>query len=391
MTDLTKRRLSIVGAGLVLLLGVLAFNQISKKAEEAPRKAVANGLKQAQVMTAVQETIATTLDVQGQLAAFNKVDLYAEVGGMVESAGRAFKVGTYFPKGSPLIKIDDSETRLALLAQKSTLLNAIAQAMPDLKIDYPDNFSAWEAYLNNFDLEASIESLPVPKNDQEKRFIASRNLYTQYYNIKSQEERLRKFTLYAPFSGVLTDASINPGTVIRTGQKLGELMATGNYELVATVPLSELNYIKTGNSVKLVSEDIEGEWQGNVKRISDQIDPGSQTVQVFIGVDGKELREGMYLRGDVAARVVGEAIRLPRELLVEQNKVFVIQDSFLRLQRVEVIKVEPETVVLQGIPNSTPLLGKPIPGAFDGMKVAPLPMAKEANSTATDAAPLGMN
>lgn len=391
MTDLTKRRLSVVGAGLVLILGIVAFNMLAEKEEEAPRKLVTNSLKQAEVMTTTQETIATTLDVQGQLAAFNKVELYAEVGGMVKSTGRAFKVGTYFPKGSPLLKIDDSETRLALLAQKSTLLNAIAQAMPDLKIDYPESFPAWEAYLNDFDLEKSIESLPNPKNDQEKRFVASRNLYTQYYNIKSQEERLRKFTLYAPFGGVLTAASINPGTVIRTGQKLGELMATGNYELVATVPLSELNYIKVGNAVKLVSEDIAGEWQGKVKRISDQIDPGSQTVQVFIGVNGKELREGMYLRGDVAARVVGEAIRLPRDLLVDQNKVFTIQDSLLRLQDIEVVKIEPETVIVQGLPNGIPLLAKPIPGAFDGMKIAPLPMAEQDNSTATDAAPLGMN
>ena len=221
-----------------------------------------------------------------------------------------------------------------------------------------------------------IKPLPEPKNDQEKRFIATRNLYTQYYNIKSQGERLNKYTLYAPFSGVLTAASINPGTVIRTGQKLGELMATGNYELIATVPMSDLAYIKVGNAVKLTSEDIAGEWQGTVKRISDQIDPGSQTVQVFIGVNGKELREGMYLRGDVVARSVGEAVRIPRDLLVDQTRVFTVQDSILRLHNVKVIKIEPETVILQGVPNETPLLAKPIPGAFDGMKVEPLPFSE---------------
>lgn len=374
MTDLTKRRLSIVGAGIVLLVGFMGYQSLSQQKEEAPRKPPVISVKQAQVMKAQQETISTTLDVQGQLAAFDKVELYAEVGGMVQNSGRPFKVGTYFPKGSPLIKIDDSETRLALLAQKSTLLNAIAQAMPDLKIDYSENFSVWEAYLNNFDVEEKIKPLPEPKNDQEKRFIATRNLYTQYYNIKSQEERLNKYTLYAPFSGVLTDASINPGSVIRTGQKLGELMATGNYELIATVPMSDLNYIKVGNSVKLTSEDIDGQWQGTVKRIGDQIDPGSQTVQVFIGVNGKELREGMYLRGDVVARSVSEAIRIPRNLLVDQTQVFTIQDSILRLHNIKLVKVEPEMVILQGVPNGTPLLAKPIPGAFDGMKVEPLPV-----------------
>lgn len=391
MTDLTKRRLSIIGAGIILLIGFMGYNFLSQQKEEAPRKPQVTTAKQAQVMATQQETIVTTLDVQGQLAAFDKVELYAEVGGMVQSSGRAFKVGTFFPKGSPLIKIDDSETRLALLAQKSTLLNAIAQAMPDLKIDYSDNFTAWEEYLNSFDVEKAIKPLPEPKTDQEKRFIATRNLYTQYYNIKSQEERLSKFTLYAPFGGVLTSTSINPGTVIRTGQKLGELMATGNYELIATVPMADLNYIKVGNAVKLASEDIAGEWQGTVKRISDQIDPGSQTVQVFIGVKGKELREGMYLRGDIVARSVGEAVRIPRNLLVDQRQVFTIQDSTLRLHTIKLVKIEPENVIVQGIPNGTPLLAKPIPGAFDGMKVEPLPIVEQNASDNTEAAPLGMN
>ena len=113
-----------------------------------------------------------------------------------------------------------------------------------------------------------------------------------------------------------------------------------------------------------------------MKRISDQIDPGTQTVQVFIGVNGKELREGMYLRGDIVARSVGEAVRIPRNLLVDQSQVFTIQDSILRLHTIKLVKVEPETVIVQGVPNGTPLLAKPIPGAFDGMKVEPLPVVE---------------
>lgn len=374
---------------MLLLLSYYGYKLLSAQEEEAPRKAPVMKVKQAEVMKAQQEVIATTLEVQGQLAAFNKVNIYAEVGGMVKGTDRAFKVGTYFPKGSPLIRIDDSETKLALLAQKSTLLNAIAQAMPDLKIDYADNFATWEAYLNDFDLEENLPELPTAKTDQEKRFIASRNLYTQYYNIKSQEARLRKFTLYAPFSGVLTDAAINPGAVISPGQKLGEIMATGNYELVATVPLSDLSYLKIGNNVKLTSEDIEGEWQGKVKRISDQIDPGSQTVQVFISVDGKELREGMYLRGEVATRSVGEAVRIPRDLLVEQRNVYVIQDSMLQLKPIQLVKMEAESAIVQGITNGTPLLAKPIPGAFEGMKVEPLP-AKEDKLPGDSPSPLSL-
>jgi membrane fusion protein, multidrug efflux system len=393
MNDLTKRRLSIVAAVLVIVAAVLGQNYLASQKAEAPKKPQEVRVKQVEVLSVKNETISTTLDVQGQLAAFDKIELYAEVGGALKSTSQPFKVGTFFAKGTPVLEIDNTEAQLALLAQKSTLLNAVAQAMPDLKIDYPESFPTWEKYLNGFSVEAPIKPLPAAQSDREKRFVAARNLLTQYYNIKSQEERLGKYTLLAPFGGVLTEANVQPGTVIRVGQKLGELMATGNYELVATVPLSDLNYIKIGNSVQLSSEDIPGQWDGRVKRISDQIDAGSQTVQVFIGVSGKELREGMYLRGIVAARSLENAMRLPRELIVNQQAVYEVQqDSILRLLPIKLIKLEAQSAIVSGLPAGAVLVSQTIPGAFDGMKVKvnkPAPPASKAGGLG--AAPMGMN
>ncbi|MEZ4988276.1 MAG: efflux RND transporter periplasmic adaptor subunit [Saprospiraceae bacterium] len=361
--------MSIVGAGLVIILAIAGMKFLAGQKEAPARKPAETLRKEVEILPAQNGKIASTLEVQGQLSAFDKAEIYAEVGGLVTTTKQPFKVGTRFAKGAPMLVLDNTEARLALLAQKSTLLNAIAQAMPDLKIDYSNNFSAWEDYLNNFDVEKPITPLPATKSDQEKRFIAARNLYTQYYNIKSQEERLSKYTLYAPFSGVLTEATVNAGTVIRTGQKLGTLMATGNYEMVATVPMADLAYIHQGGTVQLVSEDIPGQWNGVVKRISDQIDAGSQTVQVFISVSGSELREGMYLHGDVTAKDIDNAIRLPRSLLVNQRAVYEVQDSILKLREIELVKMEAESAIVRGIPDGTPLLAKMVPGAFDGMKV----------------------
>ncbi|PSR15308.1 MAG: HlyD family secretion protein [Bacteroidetes bacterium] len=394
MNDLTKRRLSIVVAVLVIIAAVLGQNYLASQKAEAPKKLQEVRVKQVEVLSVKNESISTTLDVQGQLAAFDKIELYAEVGGILKSTSRPFKIGTFFAKGASILEIDNTEAYLALLAQKSTLMNTIAQAMPDLKIDYPESFPTWEKYLNGFSVESPIKALPAAQSDREKRFVAARNLLTQYYNIKSQEERLGKYILRAPFGGVLTEANVQPGTVIRVGQKLGELMATGNYELVTTVPLADLNYIKVGNNVQLTSEDIPGQWDGRVKRISDQIDAGSQTVQVFIGVNGKDLREGMYLRGTVTARSVENAMRLPRELIVNQQAVYEVQqDSILRLLPIKLIKLEAQSAIVSGLPLGAALVNKTIPGAFEGMKVkvsTPQTPASKAGGTAI-AAPRSAN
>ena len=314
--------------------------------------------------------VPVSLEIQGQLAAFEKIDLFAEVSGPLLSSARAFKEGSYFPKGAVLIGIDDEEARLTLLSQKSSLLNALTQLMPDLKVDHPASFPQWRAYLDKFELEKPLPLFPTAMSQEEKHFIASRNLFSQYYNIKSAEERLNKYTISAPFSGVITQAAINPGAVVRSGQKLGELMNTANYELEATVALRDLKYIKVGSRVKLYSEDIAGQWQGQVKRVSDQVNPGTQTVKVFISVSGEQLREGMYLRGEVEGSRIEQAARLPRNLLIGPDQVYVWRDSSLQLQTVQVAKLTSAHAVVRGLPDGTPILAQMLPGLFDGMKAA---------------------
>lgn len=371
----------MIFAGLVILIGAFALSRFLTQQKEPPRQKVAGAqVKKVDTLHVGLATIPTTLDVQGELSAYDKIDIFSEVTGTLENTSRAFKVGAYFPKGEVLIKVDKEEAKLSLLSQKSDLLNAITQLMPDLKIDYPESYANWKTYLEDFEVNAPIQPFPSPVSEQEKYFIASRNLYSQYYNIKSTAERLDKYTLYAPFSGVLTEASINPGAVVRAGQKLGVLMNTGHYELEATVALRDLKYITVGNPVELYSDDVAGSWEGRIERISDQVDPGTQTVTVFIGVRGKDLRENMYLRGEVVASAIDSAYALPRNLLSDQQAVFVVRDSVLRLEEVSVLKITDESAIIRGLPTGTPILAQPIPDAFDGMKVKVNPKDNNAQS-----------
>ncbi len=371
MNKLNKRRIISVVVGLVLIVGAfLLYGVIAGMKEEPPRKEEVVRKKEVSVRRVNNGQLATTLNVEGQLQAYNKIGLYTEVGGVLLSTSRPFKEGTYFPKGSVLLRLDNSENRLAIQAQKATLLNSIAQIMPDLKIDYAEAFPRWEAYLENFSVDDPIKQFPEPANRAEKLFIAGRNLQSQYYQIKQAEERLSKFTVYAPFSGVLTSALVDPGAVVRAGQEVGQLMATGNFELAATVPLSDLSYLAKGNKVTLYSEDVAGEWKGEIRRIGEQIDPGSQTVTIYVGVSGKNLREGMYLRGEAAAKTLNNVIEIDRNLLIDEKEVYVVEsDSILRLLPVSVEKFNRTTVIVSGLPEGTALITAPVAGGFDGMRV----------------------
>lgn len=369
MNKVLLRRLGVVlGAGL-LLGAVVLGNVMSSMKEAPPRRPSFQPAKVVDTMHVRNGVISTTLEVQGELVAYDKIDIFAEVSGTLAETERPFKVGSFFPKGSVLIEVDAEEAKLNLLSQKSNLLNAITQLMPDLKIDYPESFAHWKEYLDQYDVEKPLAAFPEPLNDQEKFFIAARNLHSQFYAIKSAEERLSKYVLYTPFSGVITQVNINPGALVRAGQQLGVLMNTGNYELEATVALSDLKYIQPGNPVQLLSEDIQGQWAGRVKRINDQVDPGTQTVKVFISVNGPNLREGMYLRGEIDASEIENAIAIPRDMLQNQQFVYVLQDSTLKLQEVSVVKLTEDRAIVRGLSDGVPLLKDMIPGLYDGVKV----------------------
>ncbi len=366
------RKISVVAGVLIpLFIAALAYNFLSvQKAPPKKKDFVGNDVRRIEVIIVENDTVPSRLDVQGRLVAFDKIDILAEVSGILESSSNTFKVGSRFPKGSVMLQIDSEEAELNLLSQKSSLLNAITQLMPDLKIDYPESFEQWRAYLQQFDIEKPIQAFPQPVNDKEKFFIATRNIHSQYYNIKSAESRLSKYKIYAPFSGVITESSINPGSLVRVGQKLGELMNVNNYELEATVRLADLNYIKIGSQVVLRSDDIAGKWNGKIKRISDQIDASTQTVVVYIGVSGNNLKEGMYLRGDVELKAIDNAFELPRNLLVNESRVYKIEnDSILTLETVDIIKTTEKTVIVSGLESGSKLLKEVFPGAFEGMIV----------------------
>lgn len=366
----TVRQISIVGA-VVLLAGFIFLSQKLSQSEPLETR-MNNPLKQAPVVGVEKvenTTIPFSIPVEGRLVAYDKIDLFSEVNGALLKSNHPFKEGAHYQKGDLILKIDDQEAQLSLRAQKSALLNALTQFMPDLKIDYPESFPNWKNYLDTYNLETPLPPFPDPVSNQEKLFIASRNVLNQYYSIKSMEARLDKYSIYAPFSGVITEALIHPGAIVRANQKLGVLMNTNVYELEATLPVRELKYIRVGNNVTVSSEDMDKEWTGTVKRINNLIDPATQTATLYIGLSGSDLREGMYLKGQVLSGMLEEAFKLNRDLLVDQKYVFLLKDSVLERTPVVIERMEGNYALVKGLPEGALLLTNRIPNAYNGMRV----------------------
>lgn len=332
-------------------------------AEAAPAKKV-------KTLAIANKSIKSGFSAQGRLRAYDKTDIVAEVQGMMlPTLEKRFKIGTRYAKDEVMIDIDNAESRLTLKSQKAQLHTAITAMMPDMKIDMPASFSNWKGYLDRFDVNQAIRPFPKHLSDREDYYVSTKNLHAQFYSIKSAEVRLGKFQVKAPFDGILTTANVNEGGFVRAGTPLGMLMNTSKYEMEAAVQVADLTYIKRGSSVKVVSDDSGKSWTGTVKRIGDLVDPTTQTATVYIGLSGNGLREGQYLRAMINTSAITQASEIPRNWLIDNDKLYVIEGGELKLQTVEVVKVEGDNAIVRGMKNDTRLLAEKVKGAYEGMKV----------------------
>jgi multidrug efflux pump subunit AcrA (membrane-fusion protein) len=356
-------------AALILFGGYLGMTSIAGMKKDPPRRAVPKQIKTVKAVETSPSDISTRIEITGRLAAKEKIEIFTEVGGLLKPESRRFREGNAFRKGQALMQIDNTEARLNLLAQRSSLLNQIILILPDLKLDYPEGYPNWQAYVDNFDPEKTTPELPKAATEKEKYFISAKNLLNLYYSIRSQEVRLAKYTIRAPFSGVVSESNIQEGTLVRVGQKMGEFFNPNVYELEAAVNLKDLDFIKPGNQVNLTSTDVDGIWTGTVRRISNTLDENTQTVKVYIEVSGKNLKEGMYLDAEIKGNTIEQAIEIPRKLMVNDSSIFVIQDTVLALHRVKPIKFTTSSVILKGVPANTMILNENIIGGYEGLRV----------------------
>ena len=110
--------------------------------------------------------------------------------------------GTEFNKGDIICQIKNDDFRLLLRSKKSRFLSLLSNNLVDIKIDYNTEYPKWLNYFNSIDINKTLPNLPEMKN--EKQFIINRLILADFEAIKSDEVRLNKYFIKAPFDGIIT-------------------------------------------------------------------------------------------------------------------------------------------------------------------------------------------
>ena len=363
--------------GLALIIASVYVSKIIINSKNNTRKAPPKVIKTVFIDTVMNTTIPIIIPANGNLIAKRRVEIYSEVQGIFKPASKLFKPGEKYQKNETFVTINDSEYYASVQSAKSNLYNSIVAIMADLRLDFPKVYPKWKTFLTSFDLDKTTPTLPKMNSEKEKYFITGRGIISSYYNVKNLEQRLSKYTIKAPFNGILTESLVTEGTLILNNQKLGEFIDPTVYEMEVSLGKNYVNLLEIGKEVELNNLEHTQKYMGKISRINGNVNSTTQTISVFIEVEHSNLKEGMYLEANLSAKNELNAIEINRSLLIDESKIFIVKNNLL-----DVIKVTPtyfsETkVVLKNIPDGTVILTNPFPGAYAGMIVNPLQSQKE--------------
>ncbi|MEL7252114.1 MAG: HlyD family efflux transporter periplasmic adaptor subunit [Bacteroidota bacterium] len=319
------------------------------------------------LQTITPATATTYATISGRVVPATQSKLASEVQGVIKAGSVPFKVGSKFKAGQVLLQIDQSEFEYQVKARKAAFLNALTTILSDLKSDYPDSYPAWFNYVADYDAEDKIAPLPKPNSDQEKFFLATYQISSQYYEIKGLEQRLAKYQIIAPYNGQVLEVMTDIGSMINPGQPLGRINSRANYEIEAAAGASVAQKLRVGQQMMFRDERGDQEWTAQLVRKSENIDPNTQNVPLYFSIRGAGVMPGLYLEASAVTEALTGVNTIPTSALNRDNTVLILLDGAVQSKAVEPVVYQVDSVIVSGLAAGdqvilndfpTPVIGK---------------------------------
>ena len=135
------------------------------------------------------------------------------------------------------------------------------------------------------------------------------------------ERQLGRSRITAPISGRVAKRHADAGTIVNAGTPLYTIVDDSVFEFRSSVGSGDFGKIKIGEPVSVTLNALPGfVTEGEVNRISPQVDARSRSFEVIIRVPGRpELVSGLFARADVTVREVPDSLTVPPAALLRDG------------------------------------------------------------------------
>ncbi|PYE85593.1 efflux RND transporter periplasmic adaptor subunit [Pseudoroseicyclus aestuarii] len=308
--------------------GAAAPVEEAAPAEPAPEETVYR-LAGPEVLQLEPMLLTRTVRVTGTLEPTRSAELSSEISGTVETV--AVQPGDSVSRGDILVQVDTESLGIDLdLARSNASATEVQLGLAQTQLERAQQLSdRGVATTSTLDeARSSVQQLQS-------------SLSAQQDQVRSAELRLRNATLRAPFDGMVSSRTVDPGQFVQTGTPLMTVVDLSSVEMEGNAPVASAARLEAGQSVRLNIDGMEaGAIEGTVQRINPVASSGSRTITVYIEIDNAEgrLRGGMFATGEVVTATEADALALPEAALREDAEgtyVLRVEDGVLARAPVE--------------------------------------------------------
>jgi RND family efflux transporter MFP subunit len=258
---------------------------------------------------AQEEVFTHFIELQGNVQTKQNVLVYPEVPGILKKV--FVKEGQQVKKDELLAIIDDGG-----LAQQVLLSEANEQLA---KTTFERQKRLWSEKIGS-----------------EIQFLQAKTSYNSQKNVTNQlRQQLSKFTINAPFSGIVDDIFKEKGTVVAPGQRseLFRIINLSKMYIETDVPENYITSI-TNNKMVEVNFPILGKTvSSKIRQVGNFINPTNRSFKIEVGIPNQDLdvKPNLTAKLKLNDYTNKNAILIPQSIISENSKgqqfIYVVKDK----------------------------------------------------------------
>ena len=302
--ELLKSRKSEIDAKLEEL--TLDLNQLNNKLS------VLNKDRNTPLITTIrtsEQKFNHFIELQGNVKTKQNVLVYPEMPGILNKV--YVKEGQKVKKDQILATIDDGG-----LSQQLLLLKSNEQLA---KTTFERQKRLWDQQIGS-----------------EIQYLQAKTSYDSQKNATKQlKKQLGKFTIRAPFSGIIDDVFKEKGTVVAPGPgaELFRIINLSNMYIETDVPESYISSIKKNKMVEVNFPILGRSYDSSIRQVGNFINPSNRTFRIEVGIpnlDG-EIKPNLTAKLRLNDYSNSNAILIPQSIISENAKgqqfIYVVKDN----------------------------------------------------------------
>jgi RND family efflux transporter MFP subunit len=269
-----------------------------------------------EVITLQKGKLSTTLQLPGELIAFQQVDIYAKVSSFVKKM--SVDVGTEVKEGQLLVTLEAPEMNSQLAATQSRLKSQEAL--------YIASKATYERLLETSKTPGTISQndLDLAKarmTSDQAQWEAAQATWREYGSIQDY------LAIRAPFNGVITSRNVNLGAYVGPSGKGSEfplftLQEQKRLRLVVSVPEAYTNFIEQNGEIRFTVKAFQDQtFKAQIKRLAGALDNRlrAQRVEMDVANENKKLLPGMIAEVFIPMGAKDDTFIVPRSSVLNST------------------------------------------------------------------------